>query len=92
MPEIVEFLNIVRRSDLVNRLEDDLVTLLWEKDFSHITFTSVDDFMEGGSHVIPETEEDLDRGLEYRGSSEEWVEEARMRTRPKDLKSLQWRA
>ena len=73
--EIVEFLNIVRRSDLVNRLEDDLVTLLWEKDFSHITFTSVDDFMEGGSRVIPETEEDLERGLEYRGSSEEWVEE-----------------
>jgi len=73
--EIVEFLNIVRRSDLVNRLEDDLVTLLWEKDFPHITFTSIDDFLEGGSRVIPETGEDLERGLEYRGSSEEWSEE-----------------
>jgi len=73
--EIVDFLNIVRRSDLVNRLEDDLVTLLWEKDFPHITFTSIDDFLEGSSRVVPETEEDLAKGLEYQGSSEEWFEE-----------------
>jgi hypothetical protein len=73
--EIVDFLDIVRRSDLVNRLEDDLVTLLWEKDFAHITFTSIDDFLEGSNRVIPETEEDLAKGLEYRGSSEEWFEE-----------------
>jgi HEAT repeat protein len=76
LDEIVNFLDIVRRSDAVNRLEDDLVTLLWEKDFPHITFTSVDDFLEGGSRAVPETEEDLTRGLEYRGSSEEWFEEA----------------
>ena len=76
LDEIVNFLDIVRRSDVVNRLEDDLVTLLWEKDFPHITFTSVDDFLEGGSRAVPETEEDLARGLEYRGSSEEWFEEA----------------
>jgi HEAT repeat protein len=76
LDEIVNFLDIVRRSDAVNRLEDDLVTLLWEKDFPHITFTSVDDFLEGGSRAVPETEEDLARGLEYRGSSEEWFEEA----------------
>jgi hypothetical protein len=73
--EIVDFLDIVRRSDIVNRLEDDLVTLLWEKDFAHITFTSIDDFLEGSNRVIPETEEDLEKGLEYRGSSEEWFEE-----------------
>ena len=74
--EIVDFLNIVRRSDIVNRLEDDLVTLLWEKDFPHITFTSIDDFLEGGSRAIPETEEDLEKGLEYRGSREDWSEES----------------
>jgi hypothetical protein len=73
--EIVNFLEIIRRSDLINRLEDDLVTLLWEKDFAHIAFTSVDDFMEGGDKVIPVTEEDLAKGLEYRGFSEEWSED-----------------
>lgn len=73
--EIVNFLEIIRRSDLINRLEDDLVTLLWEKDFAHIAFTSVDDFMEGGDRVIPVTEEDLAKGLEYRGFSEEMSED-----------------
>lgn len=65
--EIVAFLNIVRKADLVNRLEDDLVTLLWERDFSHIAFTTVDEFLEGGSSFVPATEEDLESGLEYRG-------------------------
>jgi len=58
MGEIVDFLNIVRRGDTVNRLEDDLVTLLWEKDFRHIDFTSVDEFLEGGTCFVPEAEGD----------------------------------
>ena len=56
--EILDFLNIVRKSDLVNRMEDDLVTLLWEKDFSHITFTTMDEFLEQGSSMVPATEEE----------------------------------
>jgi len=71
--EIVDFLDIIRKSDVVNRLEDDLVTLLWEKDFPHITFTSVDDFLEGSNRVIPETEEDLAKGLEFQGPTGEWL-------------------
>jgi len=43
----MDFLNIVRKSDFLNRMEDDLVTLLWEKDFTHITFITVDEFLEG---------------------------------------------
>ena len=43
--EMIDFLNIVRKSDFLNRMEDDLVTLLWEKDFTHITFTTVDEFL-----------------------------------------------
>jgi HEAT repeat protein len=58
MGEIVDFLNIVRRGDTVNRLEDDLVTLLWEKDFQHIDFTSVDEFLEGGTSFVPEAKGD----------------------------------
>jgi hypothetical protein len=73
--EIVDFLNIVRKADVVNRLEDDLVTLLWEKDFSHVSFTTVDEFLEGRSSLVPATEEDLKSRLEYRGSWEEGFEE-----------------
>jgi len=69
--EIVDFLNIMRKSDSVNRLEDDLVTLLWEKDFSHIAITTVDDFSDGSSIVVPATEEELSKGLEYRRSKGE---------------------
>jgi hypothetical protein len=74
--EVYDFLSIVRRSDLVNRMEDDLVTLLWEKDFSHISFTSMDDFLESGATFVPATEEDFTNGLEYKGSWEEGFLEA----------------
>jgi hypothetical protein len=68
--EMVDFLEVVRKSDRVNRCEDDLVTLLWEKDFSHIAFTTVDEFLDAGATTVPATEQDLVRRLEYRGFDE----------------------
>ncbi len=56
--EIVDFLNIVRKGETVNRMEDDLVTLLWERDFQHIDFTNVDEFLEGRTSFVPEAEGD----------------------------------
>jgi HD-GYP domain-containing protein (c-di-GMP phosphodiesterase class II) len=66
--EIIDFFNIVRKSDIVSRLEDDLATLLWEKDFSHITFLVMDEFLEEGGRFVPATEEDLEKGLNSMGS------------------------
>ena len=75
--EMIDFLNVVRKSDQVNRSEDDLVTLLWEKDFSHIDFTTVDEFLEGSGVLIPATEEDLMKKMEYRGQwDESWTGKA----------------
>jgi hypothetical protein len=73
--EVVDFLHVVRRSESVNRLEDDLVTLLWEKDFSHITFGTVDEFLESGSHFVPATEEDFIERLEFKGYGKEAADE-----------------
>ena len=73
--EMMDFLNIVRKSDFLNRMEDDLVTLLWEKEFSHITFITVDEFLEGSGIYVPTTEEDLIKRSEYKGSWEEWSPE-----------------
>ncbi len=56
-------------------MEDDLVTLLWEKDFSHITFTTVDDFLEGSGIFVPATHADLIKRSEYKGSWEERTQE-----------------
>jgi hypothetical protein len=68
--EIIGFLEVVRKSDRVNRCEDDLVTLLWEKDFTHIAFTTVDEFLDQSSNTVPATEQDLIKKLEYRGFEE----------------------
>ena len=73
--EMLDFLNVVRKSDFLNRMEDDLVTLLWEKDFTHITFTTVDEFLEGSGIFVPATQADLIKRSEYRGSWEEWSQE-----------------
>jgi HEAT repeat protein len=73
--EVVDFLHVVRRSESVNRLEDDLVTLLWEKDFSHITFGTVDEFLESGAHLTPATEEDFIERLEFKGFRNEGMDE-----------------
>jgi len=68
--EIVDFLEVVRKADRVNRMVDDLVTLLWEKDFSHISFSTVDEFLEKGSILVPATEQDLYRGQEFKFEEE----------------------
>jgi hypothetical protein len=60
---MIDFLNIVRKGDLLNRMEDDLVTLFFERDFIHITCTAVDEFIEGT--LVPATEEDLIKGSEF---------------------------
>jgi len=70
--EIVDFLDVVRKSDFVNPMEDDLVTLLWEKDFSHIAFTTMDDFLEESSSAPAEAEDllkGLGEGLKEEGSA-----------------------
>lgn len=75
--EVTDFLNIVRKSDHVNRSEDDLVTLFWERTFSHIDFTTVDEFLEGSGVLVPATEEDLAKKLEYHGNWDEgWTDKA----------------
>ncbi len=68
--EIIDFLEVVRKADRVNRMVDDLVTLLWEKDFSHISFSTVDEFLEKGSILVPATEQDLYRGQEFKFEEE----------------------
>jgi hypothetical protein len=73
--EIVDFLQIVRKSDQVNRFEDDLVTLIWEKDFAHIAITTLDDFSEGSTVFVPATQEELVKGLEYNAFGKEGLQE-----------------
>jgi hypothetical protein len=65
LSELIAFLNVVRKSDRISRLRDDLVTLFWQSNFSHIDITSVEDFLEGGGTVVPTTQDQLTQGLGF---------------------------
>jgi len=60
--EITDFLDVLHRNDQVSRLEDDVVTLLWQKDFAHITYYATDEFME--STAVPVSYDELQASLE----------------------------
>jgi hypothetical protein len=47
-------LDVIRRSDHVSKLEDDLVTLLWESDFPHIGSKAVEDNLDEVPVAVPE--------------------------------------
>jgi hypothetical protein len=52
--EIQGFLEILKRSDTINQLEDDIVTLIWEKDFTHISHLATDEFLDENPISIPD--------------------------------------
>jgi HEAT repeat protein len=39
--ELVDFLDVIKEADTLNSLEDDLITLLWERDCRHIHYVAV---------------------------------------------------
>ncbi len=51
------------------------VTLIWEKDFTHIAITTLDDSSEGSTVFVPATQEELLKGLEYSAFGKEGVQE-----------------
>ncbi|HEX8960742.1 MAG TPA: HEAT repeat domain-containing protein, partial [Geobacteraceae bacterium] len=68
--ELCEFLEIVGK-DRPTDLDDDIVTLLWEKNLPHLTYILAEDFLEfdstGGSHA-PESQQEKIAGI-YRSIS-----------------------
>ncbi len=73
---IVLVLNIVKNSDRVNRLRDDLVTLIWQANFPHIDITSIEDFLESGEALIPTDKGLPDQGSGFRAGSGQKLEPA----------------
>jgi hypothetical protein len=89
--EVVDFLSIVRKADSINRMEDDLVTLFWEKDFSHVAIATIDEFLEEGANLVPATVEDLSMGLEYKGVEEAGTKEIDQEEEKEETHSLEVR-
>lgn len=64
--EIDGLIEVIKRSDNINQLEDDLVTLIWEKDFTHIGYLATDEFLEDTPIHIPETVEQFRKNLVFK--------------------------
>ncbi len=63
--EISDFLDVIRKNEQASRLEDDIVTLLWQKDFDHISYFATDEFMESNVVHIPESYDEIQEGMEF---------------------------
>ncbi len=63
--EIEGLLEVVKRSDNINELEDDLVTMIWERDFAHIGYLATDEFLEENPVPIPDNVDQLRKNLVY---------------------------
>jgi hypothetical protein len=63
--EVTGLLDIIKRSDNINQLEDDLVTLLWEKDFVHISHLATDEFLEENPIPIPDNVDQFRKNLVF---------------------------
>ena len=64
--EIQGLIDLLKRTDTINQLEDDIVTLIWEKDFVHISYLATDDFLEETPVVIPDNVDQFRRSLIFR--------------------------
>jgi hypothetical protein len=61
--EIKGLTEIIIQRDNINEFEDDLITLMWEKDFMHISYLATDQFLEETPLLIPEAREEFRQGV-----------------------------
>ena len=64
--EVQGIIDIFKQSEHINQLEDDIVTLMWEKDFIHISFVATDEFLEETPIVIPDNVEQFRKNLIFK--------------------------
>jgi hypothetical protein len=61
--EVQGIIDIIKQNDNINQLEDDVVTLMWEKDFEHISHLASDEFLEGAPAIVPENIDQFRKNL-----------------------------
>jgi HEAT repeat protein len=53
--EVQGIIDILKQSEQINALEDDIVTMMWERDFVHVRYLATDEFLEDTPVIPPET-------------------------------------
>jgi HEAT repeat protein len=64
--EILGLIDIIVRCDNINKLEDDFITLIWEKDFNHISYLATDEFLEEMPVYIPDNVDQFRKDLVFK--------------------------
>src|SRR4030065_2819112 len=64
--EIQGLIDLLKRTDTINQLEDDIVTLIWEKDFVHISYLATDEFLEETPVIIPNNVDQFRKNLVFK--------------------------
>ena len=64
--EVQGIIDILKQSENINQLEDDIVTLMWEKDFVHISYLATDEFLEETPVIIPENVDQFRKNLVFK--------------------------
>ena len=64
--EVQGVIDILKHSETINALEDDIVTLMWEKDFMHISYLATDEFLEETPVIIPDNVDQFRRNLVFK--------------------------
>ncbi len=64
--EIQGIIDILKQGDFINQLEDDIVTMMWEKDFMHISYLATDEFLEETPIIIPDNVNQFRKNLVFK--------------------------
>jgi len=64
--EVQGIIDIIKQSDNINQLEDDIVTLMWEKDFEHISHLATDEFLEETPVIVPDNIDQFRKNLVFK--------------------------
>ena len=64
--EVQGIIDILKQSENINQLEDDIVTLMWERDFMHISYLATDEFLEETPVIIPENVDQFRKNLVFK--------------------------
>jgi len=64
--EVRGLIDIIVKCDNINQLEDDFITLMWEKDFNHISYRATDEFLEDMPVYIPDNVDQFRKDLVFK--------------------------
>ncbi len=64
--EVQGLIDILKQSEQINPSEDDIVTMMWERNFVHIRYLATDEFLEEMAVIPPDTVDAFRKNLVFK--------------------------